>query len=65
MVSGNTVSCVNVGVIREELVVELVSEKEEEIESNAERVRAWIVQWREDRKTVRPGKRKAARELEN
>ena len=43
----------------------LVSEKEEEIESNAERVRAWIVQWREDRKTVRPGKRKAARELEN
>ena len=65
MVSGNTVSCVNVGVIREELVVELVSEKEEEIESNAERVRAWIVQWREDRKTVRPGKRKAAGELEN
>ena len=64
MVTGNTVSCVN-GVIREELVVELVSEKEENIESNAERVRAWIVQWREDRKAVRPGKRKAAGELQN
>ena len=54
-----------VSLVREELVVELLSEKEENIESNAERVKDWIVQWREDRKTVRPTKRKATGDLEN
>ena len=54
-------SCVG----REELVVELVSEKEEDVESNRARVEAWIVQWREQRKTVRPTKRKATAELQN
>jgi len=42
---------------REELVVELTSEKEEDVESNAQRVEAWIVQWKQDRKAVRPTKR--------
>ena len=52
-------------VVREELVVELPSEKEEDLESNAGRVRDWIVQWREDRNSVRPTKRKATGDLEN
>ena len=46
-------------------MVELVSEKEEDVESNRARVEAWIVQWREQRKTVRPTKRKATAELQN
>ena len=50
---------------REELVVELVSEKEEDVESNRARVEAWIVQWKEQRNTVRPTKRKATAELQN
>ena len=46
-------------------MVELPSEKEEDLESNAGRVRDWIVQWREDRNSVRPTKRKATGDLEN
>ena len=52
-------------IIREELVVELTSEKEEDVESNAQRVEAWIVQWKQDRKAVRPTKRKATSDLNN
>ena len=54
-------SCVG----REELVVELVSEKEEDVESNRARVEEWIVQWRQARNTVRPTKRKATADLQN
>ena len=45
--------------------MELVSEREEDVESNTTRVEAWIAQWREERKTVRPTKRKATAELQN
>ena len=50
---------------REELVVELVSEREEDVESNRARVEDWVVQWREQRNTVRPTKRKATAEMQN
>ena len=46
-------------------MVELVSEKEEDVESNRARVEAWIVQWKEQRNTVRPTKRKATADLQN
>ena len=45
--------------------MELVSEREEDVESNRARVEAWIVQWRDQRNTVRPTKRKATAELPN
>ena len=45
--------------------MELVSEREEDVESNRARVGAWIAQWREQRNTVRPTKRKATAELQN
>ena len=38
--------------------MELVSEREEDVESNRARVEDWVVQWREQRNTVRPTKRK-------
>ena len=45
--------------------MELVSEREEDVESNRARVEQWIVQWREARNTVRPTKRKATADLQN
>ena len=45
--------------------MELVSEREEDVESNRARVEQWVVQWREARNTVRPTKRKATAELQN
>ena len=45
--------------------MELVSEREEDVESNRARVEQWIVQWREARNTVRPTKRKAPADLQN
>ena len=45
--------------------MELLSEREEDLESNRARVEQWIVQWREARNTVRPTKRKATAELQN
>ena len=45
--------------------MELVSEREEDVESNLARVEQWLVQWRQARNTVRPTKRKATAELQN
>ena len=44
---------------REEIVIELQSETEDQLESNCDRVAHWINNWREDRNKVRPGKRQA------
>jgi len=44
---------------REEIVVELKSEVEEQVVSNVSRVMMWVDQWKEDRGRVRPGKRRA------
>ena len=46
-------------------MVELQGEKEEDLESNAGRVRDWIVKWTEDRSKVRPTKRRATSNMEN
>lgn len=35
----------------EEIVVELRSDSTEELESNVERVRGWLTQWKEDNKS--------------
>ena len=45
--------------------MELFSEREEDVESNRARVEDWVVQWKEQRNTVRPTKRKATAELQN
>ena len=45
--------------------MELVSEREEDVESNLARVQEWLVQWGQARNTVRPTKRKATAELQN
>lgn len=44
---------------REEVVVELPSNTQEELESNLARCEAWVRQWGEDRGKVRGGKRRA------
>ena len=49
---------------REEIVVELQSEKEEQVDSNVSRVVMWVDQWKQDRVRVRPGKRRAEGVLE-
>jgi len=50
---------------REELVVELQSNKEDDLGSNLERIKQWIEQWSQDRGKVREGKRKAVGEIMN
>ena len=49
---------------REEIVIELQSESEEDLEMNAARVVQWEQNWREDRNKVRPGKRRAEDKIE-
>jgi len=49
---------------REEIVVELRSEVEEEVVSNVNRVMMWVDQWKQDRGKVRSGKRRAEGSLE-
>ena len=49
---------------REEIVVELQSEVEEQVDSNVSRVVMWVDQWKLDKGKVRPGKRRAENELE-
>jgi broad-specificity NMP kinase len=44
---------------REELVVELQSNTEEDMANNLERILAWMQQWHKDRDTVSKRKRKA------
>ena len=44
---------------REEVVVEMQSETEQQLDSNVARVTAWLDQWTKDRGQVRPGKRRA------
>ena len=44
---------------REEVVVELQSNTEQELEENLVRTKAWVDQWLKDRAKVRPGKRRA------
>ena len=48
---------------REEIVIELQSEEEEQTEANVARVEAWMASWLEDRGKVRPGKRRADTEM--
>jgi len=48
---------------REEIVIELQSEEEEQAETNVTRVEAWMASWLEDRGKVRPGKRRADTEM--
>ena len=48
---------------REEIVIELQSEEEEQAEVNVARVEAWMASWLEDRSKVRPGKRRADTEM--
>ena len=45
---------------REEIVIELKSEEDEDLESNVARVIQWVAMWKEDRNKVRPGKRKSS-----
>jgi len=49
---------------REEIVVELTSETEDQLETNCERVMQWITQWKQDKNKVRPGKRRANQDIE-
>ena len=49
---------------REEIVIELLSEVEEHVNSNVSRVVVWMEQWKQDRERVRPGKRRAEGILE-
>merc|ERR1712226_84373 len=44
---------------REELVVELQSNTEEEMVSNVARMEMWLAQWMQERGKIRPGKRGA------
>ena len=44
---------------REEVVVELPSNTEEDLASNLSRAEAWVAQWKLERDNVRPGKRRA------
>jgi adenylate kinase len=46
---------------REEVVVELPSNTEEEMAGSLARAEAWARQWQQDREKVRPGKRRAER----
>jgi len=49
---------------REEIVVELTSETEDQLETNCARVMQWITQWKQDKNKVRPGKRRANQDIE-
>ena len=44
---------------KEEGVVELPSNTEEDLASNLSRAEAWVAQWKLERDNVRPGKRRA------
>merc|ERR1712198_144235 len=49
---------------REEIVVELSSETEDQLETNCERVMQWITQWKQDKNKIRPRKRRANQDIE-